>query len=237
MRNYLNLLKKVLAGNRREDRTRVGTIGTFGERLEFDVSLDKFPIVTTKEINFDAIRKELEWFLRGETNINTLGCHIWDEWADDQGDLGPIYGKQWTDWNGNQIDKLVKDLINNPYGRRHIVSAWNVGELDQMALPPCHIMFQCYVDSGVLSLQLYQRSCDMFLGVPFNISSYCLLLLMLCEQTGYYPGKFIWVGGDCHIYENHIEQVMLQLERVPYPLPSIRSGELVNYKHWPAIKG
>lgn len=228
MKQYLDAVRKVLSeGHERGDRTGVGTISTFGLRMEFDCHGGAhLPIVTAKHVPFKSILVELLWFLRGETNISWLkenGCSIWDEWADANGELGPVYGKQWRDWEyrdfgtgwdkcKDQIAELVKGLQENPLGRRHIVSAWNVADLDAMALPPCHMMFQCYVRDGFLDMQMYQRSADMFLGVPFNITSYCILLHMLAKVSGLKPGKFVWVGGDCHVYLNHLDQVSKMLD-------------------------
>jgi thymidylate synthase len=211
------------------DRTGTGTRSVFGHQLRFDLGAG-FPLVTTKKLHTKSIVYELLWFLRGDTNIgflNTHGIKIWDEWADASGDLGPVYGKQWRSWpapDGREIDqlaRLIEALRADPHSRRHVVSAWNVGELDRMALAPCHILFQFWVGDGRLSCQLYQRSADVFLGVPFNIASYALLTHMVAQQTGYEPGEFIWTGGDCHLYSNHFEQARLQLGREPYPPPRL----------------
>lgn len=227
MQQYLNLLQEVLEhGERREDRTGTGTCSLFSPPpMKFDLSAG-FPLVTTKRVFFRGVVAELLWMLRGNTNIKELtdqGVHIWDEWADQDGDLGPVYGAQWRDWNGiDQIQELVYSLKNNPHSRRHIVNAWNVGEIDRMALPPCHCFFQCYVHTdGRLDLTLYQRSADLFLGVPFNIASYSLLCMMLASVTGLRPGVFTHVMGDAHIYLNHIEQVNTQISRTPYELPTL----------------
>ena len=213
------------------ERTGVGTRSLFGMQMRFDLSKG-FPLVTTKRVPLRLVAAELLWFLTGSTNnhdLIALGCHIWDEWAGTDGELGPIYGKQWRDWNGiDQISKLVHDLKNNPHSRRHIVSAWNVSELDQMALAPCHCLFQFDVTDGKLSCQLYQRSCDMFLGVPFNIASYALLTHMLAQQCNLEVGDFVWTGGDCHLYLNHGEQVATQLAREPRPLPQLRINRRPN---------
>ncbi len=228
MQQYLDLCDHVLKnGVRKHDRTGTGTISVFGYQMRFDLA-DGFPLLTTKKLHYKSILYELLWFLRGDTNIKYLNDHgvtIWDEWAGDDGDLGHIYGYQWRSWptpDGvgiDQITRVVESIKNNPDSRRHIVSAWNVSELENMALPPCHILFQFYVADGRLSVQLYQRSADIFLGVPFNIASYSLLLLMMAQVTGLQPGEFIHTLGDAHIYLNHIEQVKLQLTRKPYPLP------------------
>ena len=231
MKQYLDLLSHVLEhGTRKEDRTGTGTISTFGYQMRFDLS-DGFPMMTTKKLHLKSIIHELLWFLRGDTNtryLNENGVRIWNEWADENGDLGHIYGYQWRSWptpEGNTIDQVsavVKSIQENPDSRRHIVSAWNVGELDKMALPPCHILFQYYVADGKLSCQLYQRSADIFLGVPFNIASYSYLLMMMAQVTGLEPGEFIHTLGDAHIYTNHVEQVSLQLSRDPRSLPTVR---------------
>ena len=228
MQQYLDLCDHVLKnGVRKHDRTGTGTISVFGYQMRFDLA-DGFPLLTTKKLHYKSILYELLWFLRGDTNIKYLNDHgvtIWDEWAGEDGDLGHIYGYQWRSWptpDGvgiDQITRVVESIKNNPDSRRHIVSAWNVSELENMALPPCHILFQFYVADGRLSCQLYQRSADIFLGVPFNIASYSLLLLMMAQVTGLQPGEFIHTLGDAHIYLNHIEQVKLQLTRKPYPLP------------------
>ena len=272
-------------GKPRQDRTGTGTISTFGERMVFDLENGSFPLITTKKVFLKGVIYELLWFLRGDTNIKWLndhGVHIWDEWADENGDLGPIYGRQWRRWDGiDQIQQLVDGLKNDPYSRRHILSAWNVTELDDMALPPCHMMAQFYVEPyqylkgwkvvsfdgnpnavrvpsntnetnyclGTLNCQLYQRSADMFLGVPFNIAEYALLTMMLAQQTGLQPGRLIWIGGDCHVYANHLDQVDEQLHRLPYDPPRMRITKakdmfsysyedfhLEGYRYHPAIK-
>lgn len=230
MKQYLDYLRHILDnGSRREDRTGVGTIGVFGYQMRFDLQKG-FPVVTTKKIHLRSIIYELLWFLRGDTNIKYLtdnGVTIWNEWADDAGELGRVYPAQWTSWraeNGmeiNQIAEVVEQIKSNPNSRRLIVSAWNVGELPIMALPPCHLLFQFYVDNGRLSCQLYQRSADSFLGVPFNIASYALLTHMIAQQCDLEVGEFIWTGGDCHIYLNHLEQINEQLSREPLPLPKL----------------
>ena len=230
MKQYLELLKKVLdEGNVKEDRTGTGTRSLFGHQMRFDLA-DGFPLLTTKKLHLRSILVELLWFLRGDTNVDFLHEHrvsIWDEWADANGDLGPVYGKQWRRWetpDGSVIDQItqVQDQIRTtPDSRRLIVSAWNVADVPNMALPPCHLLFQFYVANGKLSCQLYQRSADLFLGVPFNIASYALLTMMMAKSTGLQPGEFVHSFGDVHIYSNHIEQAKLQLERVPRKLPSI----------------
>lgn len=225
MRQYLDLLQHILDhGTEREDRTGTGTISTFGYQMRYDLS-EGFPLVTTKKVHLRSIIHELLWFLRGDTNIRYLkenGVSIWDEWADENGELGPIYSKQWRDWNGiDQISQAVDQIKNNPDSRRIIVNAWNVSEIPNMALPPCHTFFQFYVSDGKLSCQLYQRSADVFLGVPFNIASYALLTAMMAQSTGLKPGEFIHTFGDVHIYKNHLEQVKLQLSREPKPLPTL----------------
>ena len=231
MRQYLDLMRHVREnGTVRQDRTGVGTISVFGYQMRFDLSED-FPAITTKRLHLRSIIYELLWFLKGSTNIAYLkehGVRIWDEWADEKGDLGPIYGYQWRSWplsNGQTVDQmteLVNALKNNPHSRRHLVSAWNVSQIDSMALPPCHTMFQFYVADGRLSCQLYQRSADIFLGVPFNIASYALLTLMVAQVTGYTPGDFVHTFGDAHLYLNHLEQADLQLARQPYPKPKMQ---------------
>ncbi len=260
MRQYLNLLETILEkGTKKEDRTGTGTISRFGHQMRFDLS-EGFPIITTKKLHLKSIIHELLWFLAGDTNIKYLtdnGVRIWNEWADEDGGLGHIYGYQWRSWptpDGNHIDQIsniIDSIQNNPDSRRHIVSAWNVGELDKMNLPPCHILFQFYVANGKLSCQLYQRSADIFLGVPFNIASYALLTMMVAQVTGLQPGEFIHTLGDAHIYSNHIEQVKLQLTRQPFALPQMKINqqvksifnfkyddfELVNYQAHPHIKG
>jgi thymidylate synthase len=241
------------------DRTGTGTISVFGYQMRFNLA-EGFPLVTTKKVHLKSIILELLWFLRGDGNARWLqerGCTVWDEWAAEDGALGPVYGVQWRSWptaDGRHIDQIaevVKTLKQNPDSRRIIVSAWNVGDLDKMALMPCHALFQFYVSEGKLSCQLYQRSCDTFLGVPFNIASYALLTMMMAQQCDLELGEFIWTGGDCHIYNNHLEQVKLQLSRDPYPYPTMHlkrkpedifgyefeDFELIGYKHHPAITG
>jgi thymidylate synthase len=228
---YLQLIRRILdEGVPQADRTGVGTISVFGHQMRFDLAKG-FPLLTTKRLHLRSIIIELLWFLRGDTNIGWLKenkVSIWDEWADGNGDLGPVYGKQWRDWvgpDGNHVDQIAAliDLINkNPGSRRQIVSAWNPSDVPKMALPPCHLLFQTYVANGRLSLQLYQRSCDVFLGVPFNIASYALLTHILAQQCGLEAGEFVWTGGDCHLYSNHLDQARLQLERDPKPLPELR---------------
>jgi thymidylate synthase len=259
MKQYLDLLEHVMnSGVRKSDRTGTGTISVFGYQMRFDLQKG-FPAMTTKKLHLRSIIHELLWFLKGETNLKYLhenNVSIWDEWADENGDLGHIYGYQWRSWpkpDGSSIDQIsnvVSSVKNNPDSRRHIVSAWNVGELDKMALPPCHLLFQFYVAEGRLSCQLYQRSCDIFLGVPFNIASYALLTLMMAQVTGLKPGEFVHTLGDAHIYLNHIEQVKLQMTRKPYPLPEMQINperaslfdfiyddfRLVNYLSHPHIK-
>ncbi|MGE3302504.1 MAG: thymidylate synthase [Hyphomonadaceae bacterium] len=230
-RQYLDLLDELLAhGVKREDRTGVGTLGLFGRQMRFDLA-QGFPLLTTKRVHLKSIIVELLWFLRGETNVSWLrerGVTIWDEWADERGELGPVYGKQWRSWerrDGGEIDQIanvVAAIRKNPYSRRHVVSAWNPEDVDQMALPPCHCLFQFHVSEGKLSCQLYQRSADVFLGVPFNIASYALLTQMMAQATGLEPGEFVHTLGDAHLYLNHIEQARWQLERAPYPLPAMR---------------
>ncbi len=230
MRQYLDLMQRVLdTGTRQADRTGVGTLSVFGHQMRFDLA-QGFPALTTKRLHLKSIIVELLWFLRGDTNVRWLqerGVSIWDEWADADGGLGPVYGKQWRDWaaaDGRHIDQiaqLVEQLRTEPQSRRMIVSAWNPGDLHAMALAPCHCLFQCHVADGRLSLQLYQRSADIFLGVPFNIASYALLTHMLAQQAGLEVGEFIWTGGDCHLYLNHLEQARLQLGRAPRPLPRL----------------
>jgi thymidylate synthase len=260
MRQYLDLLEHVMNnGVRKADRTGTGTISVFGHQMRFSLERD-FPVLTTKKLHLRSIIHELLWFLKGETNLAYLhenNVTIWDEWADEKGDLGHIYGFQWRSWPApdgasvDQIANVVKSIRENPDSRRHIVSAWNAGELDRMALPPCHVLFQFYVAEGKLSCQLYQRSCDIFLGIPFNITSYALLTLMMAQVTGLKPGEFIHTLGDAHIYLNHIEQVELQLTRNPLPLPQMvinpekkdifgftfEDFQLVNYQAHPHIKG
>ena len=260
MKQYLDLLSHVMEhGTRKEDRTGTGTVSTFGAQMRFDLS-EGFPLLTTKKLHLKSIIHELLWFLKGDTNtkyLNDQGVKIWNEWADENGNLGHIYGYQWRSWptpDGNTIDQVsavVDSLKQNPDSRRHIVSAWNVGELEKMALPPCHILFQFYVADGKLSCQLYQRSADIFLGVPFNIASYSFLLMMMARVTGLQPGEFIHTLGDAHIYLNHKEQVKLQLTRGPRPLPSVKLNPEIkslfeysfedftieNYDPHPHIKG
>lgn len=260
MKQYLNLLETILnEGTEKSDRTGTGTISRFGHQMRFDLS-EGFPVVTTKKLHLKSIIHELLWFLAGDTNIKYLtdnGVRIWNEWADQDGNLGHIYGYQWRSWptpDGKHIDQIsqvIDSIKNKPDSRRHIVSAWNVGELDKMNLPPCHVLFQFYVADGKLSCQLYQRSADVFLGVPFNIASYALLTLMVAQVTGLKPGDFVHTFGDVHIYSNHIEQVKLQLTRQPFPLPQMKINpdiknifdfkfedfELVNYLAHPHIKG
>ena len=260
MRQYHDLMRHVLDhGTVKTDRTGTGTRSLFGHQMRFNLQ-DGFPLVTTKKLHLKSIIHELIWFLAGSTNIAYLkdnGVSIWDEWADANGDLGPIYGYQWRSWptpSGEHIDQIsqVLDQIkNNPDSRRMIVSAWNVADVPKMKLPPCHALFQFYVAAGKLSCQLYQRSADMFLGVPFNIASYALLTLMVAQQTGLEPGEFVWTGGDCHVYDNHREQVAEQLTRDPYPYPTLRFARtpasifdytyddivVEDYQHHPAIRG
>lgn len=231
MKQYLDLMQHVIEnGARKEDRTGVGTVSVFGYQMRFDLA-EGFPAVTTKRLHFRSIIHELLWFLKGETNIAYLkehGVRIWDEWADEQGELGPIYGYQWRCWptpDGRHIDQiaqLLHQLQHNPDSRRHIVSAWNVADIEQMALPPCHVLFQFYVANGRLSCHLYQRSADIFLGVPFNIASYALLTMMIAQVCGYQPGDFVHSFGDAHLYLNHLEQAQLQLTRAPHPLPTMK---------------
>jgi thymidylate synthase len=259
MQPYLDLLHRVRhEGARREDRTGTGTLSVFGAQLRFDLAAG-FPMVTTKKLHTRSIIHELLWFLRGDTNVKYLRDHgvtIWDEWADAQGELGPVYGRQWRSWpapDGRHIDQIaevMRQLRSNPYSRRIMVCAWNVGELEQMALMPCHALFQFYVADGKLSCQLYQRSADLFLGVPFNIASYALLTLMVAQQCDLHLGDFVWTGGDCHLYLNHLEQTDLQLSRKPLPLPTLEiirrppdifsyaydDFRIVNYQSHAAIK-
>jgi thymidylate synthase len=259
MKQYLELMRQIRdTGARKDDRTGTGTLSLFAQQMRFDLAMG-FPLVTTKKIHVRSVVYELLWFLRGDTNVAWLhdhGVSIWDEWADEQGELGPVYGKQWRAWlapDGRTIDQIaqaVEQLRRNPDSRRIIVSAWNVGELERMKLMPCHAFFQFYVAGGRLSCQLYQRSADMFLGVPFNIASYALLTHMFAQQCDLEPGELIWTGGDCHLYANHLEQAGLQLARTPYPLPRLalrrrpptifeynyEDFEFVNYQHHAAIK-
>ncbi len=260
MKQYLDLLNRIVTeGVQKSDRTGTGTISVFGHQMRFDLR-DGFPLLTTKKLHLKSIIYELLWFLRGDTNVKYLqehGVRIWNEWADEDGDLGHIYGYQWRSWpdyNGGYIDqiaKVVDDIKNNPDSRRIIVSSWNVADLDNMNLPPCHLLFQFYVADGRLSLQLYQRSADTFLGVPFNITSYALLLMMMAQVTGLEPGEFVHTTGDTHIYLDHIEQVKLQLTREPRPLPRMvinpdvknifdfkyEDFQLEGYDPWPHIPG
>ena len=260
MRQYLDLLSHILeTGTPRSDRTGTGTISRFGYQMRFNLA-DGFPVVTTKKLHLKSIIHELLWFLNGDTNVNYLqdhGVKIWNEWAGDDGELGPVYGHQWRSWSapdGNEIDQIsqvIREIKTNPTSRRLIVSAWNVGDLDKMKLPPCHLLFQFYVNDGKLSCQLYQRSADVFLGVPFNIASYALLTLMMAQVTELEPGDFVHTFGDAHIYNNHLEQARLQLTREPFPLPQMKINpdvknifdfkyedfELVNYRAHPHIKG
>ena len=259
MRQYLDLLNHVLEhGDKKEDRTGTGTISVFGYQMRFDLS-EKFPLLTTKKVHLKSVIHELLWFLNGSTNIGYLkenGVSIWDEWADENGDLGPVYGSQWRSWQTSdgrtvdQISNLIENIKSNPDSRRLIVSAWNVGEVDKMKLPPCHCFFQFYVANDKLSCQLYQRSADIFLGVPFNIASYALLTLMIAQVTNLAPGEFVHTLGDAHIYSNHIEQVKQQLSREAKDLPIMKINphvkdifsfkyddfEILNYDPHPLIK-
>ncbi|RMD70555.1 MAG: thymidylate synthase [Bacteroidetes bacterium] len=259
MRQYLDLLQRILdEGVPKSDRTGVGTLSVFGHQMRFDLQ-EGFPLVTTKKLHVKSIIHELLWFLKGDTNVRYLqenGVRIWNAWADEKGDLGPIYGKQWVAWEDgrgqtiNQIAQAVEQLRTNPDSRRILVSAWNVADLPKMALAPCHVLFQFYVANGRLSCQLYQRSADCFLGVPFNIASYALLTMMMAQVTGYQPGEFIHTLGDAHLYNNHLEQARLQLTREPRPLPQMRLNpevkdifsfrfedfELIGYDPHPHIK-
>jgi thymidylate synthase len=259
MRQYLDLLNHVLEhGDKKEDRTGTGTISVFGYQMRFDLS-EKFPLLTTKKVHLKSVIHELLWFLKGSTNIGYLkenGVSIWDEWADENGDLGPVYGSQWRSWQTSdgrtidQISNLIENIKNNPDSRRLIVSAWNVGEVDKMKLPPCHCFFQFYIANDKLSCQLYQRSADIFLGVPFNIASYALLTLMIAQVTNLAPGEFVHTLGDAHIYSNHIEQVKQQLSREAKDLPIMKINphvkdifsfkyddfEILNYDPHPLIK-
>ncbi len=255
---YEDLLRLVLAeGTPKADRTGTGTRSVFGHQLRYNLAAG-FPAITTKKVQLKSVFYELLWFLRGDSNVGWLrehGVRIWDEWADADGELGPIYGVQWRSWptpDGRHIDQIsqvIDSLRSDPDSRRHIVSAWNVADLDRMALPPCHLLFQFYVAGGQLSCQVYQRSADLFLGVPFNLASYALLTHMVAAQTGLAPGELIWTGGDCHIYDNHVDQVREQLTRQPYPFPRLRLAprasivdyryddiEVLDYRHHPAIK-
>jgi thymidylate synthase len=259
MKQYLDLMKEILeTGSPKTDRTGTGTLSVFGRQLRFDLS-QGFPLLTTKKLHTRSIFIELLWFLKGDTNIKFLhdnGVTIWDEWADENGDLGPVYGHQWRSWptpHGGTIDQItnvINQIKQKPDSRRHIVSAWNPAEVDKMALPPCHTMFQFYVADGRLSCQLYQRSADYFLGVPFNIASYALLTHMFAQQCDLLPGDFVWTGGDVHLYTNHVDQAKLQLVREPFSLPQLNilrkpdsifdyrfeDFEIVNYQSHPGIK-
>ena len=263
MKIYLDLVNHVLQnGIFKNDRTGVGTYSVFGWQMRFNLE-NKIPVVTTKKIHLKSVVEELLWFLDGGTNIRELqekGVSIWDEWADSDGELGPIYGKQWRRWPNSQannpensidqISNVINELRSNPDSRRMIVSAWNVSEIPQMALTPCHVLFQFYVANGKLSCQVYQRSADIFLGVPFNITSYAVLTYMIAHQTGFKAGELIWTGGDCHIYKNHIDQVKIQLDRDPFPWPELEFKRtpknifsynyedfaFINYNHHPALK-
>jgi thymidylate synthase len=258
-KQYLQLMRDILDnGVQKGDRTGTGTLSVFGRQMRFDLS-QGFPLLTTKKLHIRSIIHELLWFLSGDTNIKYLkdnGVSIWDEWADENGDLGPVYGKQWRRWktpNGEEIDQisqLVHQIKNNPHSRRHIVSAWNVADVNDMALPPCHTLFQFYVAEGKLSCQLYTRSQDFFLGTPFNLASYALLVHMIAQQCNLEPGDFVWTGGDVHLYSNHLEQANIQLTREPYPMPTLiikrkpeslfdykfEDFEIVNYQAHPGIK-
>lgn len=259
MRQYHDLMRDILErGAKKTDRTGTGTLSVFGRQMRFDLA-EGFPLVTTKRLHIKSIIYELLWFLNGDTNIKYLNDHgvtIWDEWADENGELGPVYGSQWRSWPASdgrhidQISQVLKQLKEKPDSRRHIVSAWNPAEVDKMALPPCHALFQFYVADGKLSCQLYQRSADYFLGVPFNVASYALLTHMVAQQCDLLPGEFVWTGGDVHLYLNHLEQVTIQLSREPFPLPQLvikrkpaslfdyqfEDFEIVNYQYHPAIK-
>lgn len=256
---YEDLLRDVLeSGMHKDDRTGTGTTSVFGRQIRFDLAKG-FPLITTKRVHFKSIAYELLWFLRGDSNVSWLrenGVTIWDEWADEDGDLGPVYGVQWRSWptpDGGHIDQLsqvIEQIRATPDSRRLIVSAWNPADIPDMALAPCHALFQFYVADGKLSCQLYQRSADMFLGVPFNIASYALLTMMIAQQAGLEPGEFVWTGGDCHVYDNHVEQVREQLTREPYAYPTLRfarkPGSILDYtyddfivdgyQHHPAIR-
>lgn len=260
MKQYLDLLRYTLEhGIKKGDRTGVGTLSSFGHQMRYDLS-EGFPLVTTKKLHLKSIIYELLWFIKGDTNVKYLqdhGVRIWNEWADENGDLGPIYGAQWRHWMGkdgiahDQLQEAVNTIKENPDSRRIIVSSWNVGEIAEMHLPPCHTLFQFYVADGKLSLQLYQRSADLFLGVPFNIASYALLAMMVAQVTGLEPGTFVHTTGDTHLYLNHLEQAKLQLSREPRPLPQMilnpevknledfvyEDFKLEGYDHWPTIKG
>ncbi len=259
MKQYLDLMRDILEnGAKKTDRTGTGTLSVFGRQLRFDLQ-QGFPLVTTKKLHIRSIIYELLWFLNGDTNIKYLndnGVTIWDEWADENGNLGPVYGHQWRSWPApdgqtiDQISKVMEQLKTKPDSRRHIVTAWNPADVDKMALPPCHALFQFYVANGRLSCQLYQRSADYFLGVPFNIASYALLTHMVAQQCDLMPGDFVWTGGDVHLYTNHVEQAQLQLSRKPFPLPQLvirrrpasifeyqfQDFEVINYQAHPSIK-
>jgi thymidylate synthase len=259
MKQYLDLMNEILEkGAKKTDRTGTGTLSLFGRQLRFDLS-EGFPLVTTKKLHLRSIIYELLWFLRGDTNIKYLndnGVTIWNEWADENGELGPVYGHQWRSWPApggksiDQISQVIGQLKQKPDSRRHIVTAWNPAEVDKMALPPCHALFQFYVAEGKLSCQLYQRSADYFLGVPFNIASYALLTYMFAQQCDLMPGEFVWTGGDVHLYSNHVEQARQQLERKPFALPQLNikrkpesifdyeynDFEILNYQAHPSIK-
>lgn len=259
MKQYLDLMSDILeTGAKKTDRTGTGTLSVFGRQLRFELS-EGFPLITTKKLHLRSIIHELLWFLKGDTNIKYLkdnGVSIWDEWADENGDLGPVYGHQWRSWpapDGRSIDQItqvINQIKQKPDSRRHIVTAWNPAEVDKMALPPCHALFQFYVADGKLSCQLYQRSADYFLGVPFNIASYALLTYMFAQQCDLLPGEFVWTGGDVHLYSNHIEQAKQQLERKPFALPQLNirrkaesifdyvfeDFEILNYQAHPSIK-
>jgi thymidylate synthase len=255
---YEDLLKRVYeTGEQKGDRTGTGTKSIFGAQIRYDLS-KSFPLITTKNVHFKSVAHELLWFLKGSSNVEYLqenGVRIWNEWADERGELGPVYGVQWRSWQKtdgstvDQISELIEQIKTNPNSRRLIVSAWNVGELDKMALPPCHLLFQFYVVDNKLSCMLYQRSADLFLGVPFNIASYSLLTHMVAQQTNLEVGDFVWTGGDCHIYNNHFAQVEEQLSREPYPYPQLKLNkrdsifdytyediEVIDYLHHPTIK-
>ena len=259
MRQYLDLMRDVREnGIKKEDRTGTGTLSKFGHQMRFDLS-EGFPVITTKKLHLRSIIYELLWFLRGDSNTRYLkdnGVSIWDEWADENGDLGPVYGVQWRSWptpdggHIDQISQIVQQIRDNPDSRRIMLSAWNVAEIENMALPPCHCLFQFWVADGKLSCQLYQRSCDIFLGVPFNSASYSILTHMLAQQTDLNVGDFVWTGGDCHLYSNHLEQADEQLQREPLPLPRLaikrrpptifdyayEDFEILNYESHPHIK-
>lgn len=259
MKQYLDLMRDILeTGTRKTDRTGTGTLSVFGRQMHFDLAKG-FPLVTTKKLHLKSIIYELLWFLKGDTNIKYLNDHgvtIWDEWADERGELGPVYGSQWRSWpapDGQSIDqiaKVIQQIREKPDSRRHMVTAWNPAEVDKMALPPCHALFQFYVADGRLSCQLYQRSADYFLGVPFNIASYALLTHMVAQQCDLQPGTFVWTGGDVHLYLNHLDQVNLQLSRQPLDLPTLNirrrpptlfeyefeDFEIINYQSHPGIK-